>query len=133
MRYKEISVKNLDSANQIKEINQKDGWTFLGYLYHSEDDGLTSELTGICFKKEDEIIMNCQITFNASGWVKQNVKIIDPNVTADELEQMLKSGEAITTIQDDGVIINAKDSHVIGVMEQVNNDCEYTDFEVEKI
>jgi hypothetical protein len=51
MIYKEISVKDLDVANQIKEDNQKDGWIFLGYLYHSDDDGLTSELTGICFKK----------------------------------------------------------------------------------
>jgi hypothetical protein len=73
------------------------------------------------------------ISFQAVGKIKQRVRIVDPAFNAEVLEKLLQSGKALTTIQENGdVVAQINDKlYVIGVVEQVDNQAEFSDFRVE--
>tara|TARA_Y100000034_G_scaffold75750_1_gene90941 strand:+ start:3953 stop:4183 length:231 start_codon:yes stop_codon:yes gene_type:complete len=71
------------------------------------------------------------ITFSAQGWIKQHVVLCDDNVTAEEAQKGLNDGTMVTTIQEGGSLEITKDGKRVGVVEFVDNNLEYEDFEVE--
>ena len=74
-----------------------------------------------------------EIRFSAQGWVKQFV-LVQPefkSLTAEELQSMLNKGEAMTTVQEGGLVEIVKDGKIIAAVDNVENEMEYTDFEVE--
>ena len=75
-----------------------------------------------------------EITFGVQGWVKQIVEVPD-NINTEELKGKLNSNMALTTIQEGGEIIEFPNGEeiMIGEVKSVNNECEYTDFEVREI
>ena len=72
-----------------------------------------------------------QIKFDVSGSVTQTVVIQDKKITPEILQQLLISGEAVTTIQKSGTVEYLKDGKIIGYVESVDNECEYSEYEVE--
>lgn len=54
-----------------------------------------------------------EISFTAQGHVKQTIYITDHRYTPEQVLTMLKSGEAVTTVQEDGNVI---------VVKELNND-----------
>jgi hypothetical protein len=72
-----------------------------------------------------------EITFSVSGYVTQNVLITDPKITAHQLQSMLETGRAMTTMQEGGVVIVTRTDRVIGKVVDVDNNCQYEDFDVE--
>jgi hypothetical protein len=73
-----------------------------------------------------------KVTFSVSGTITETIRITDPSITISKLQKMLKSGEAVTTIQEWGSVDITATGLVIGTVEVVDNECEYTDFEVTK-
>lgn len=74
--------------------------------------------------------MEVEVTFSVSGYVVQRVKLAE-GVTADQLQAALDSGEAWTTMERGGNVEVVGSGVVLGRVESVNNECEYTDFSVE--
>jgi hypothetical protein len=72
-----------------------------------------------------------QIRFDVAGSVTQTVRILDPKISPEILQKLLRSGEAATTIQEGGNLEYLLDGKLIGVVENVDNDCEYSEYEVE--
>lgn len=68
------------------------------------------------------------LTFSVQGWVRQTVKITDPNYSQEQIVEMLSKGTAITTIQEDGTIDITATGHPIANVVNVDNECEYSDF-----
>lgn len=73
-----------------------------------------------------------QITFTATGTVRQSVKMIDKTITAERLQEMLRSGTALTTIQEGGSVDITADGRKIAEVNDVYNELEYADFDVEE-
>jgi hypothetical protein len=71
-----------------------------------------------------------QIVFSVTGFVKQTV-VLNRNIPAKELQEMLNAGTASTTIQSNGEVFYGNDN--IGRVVSVDNECEYEDFIVEEI
>ena len=69
------------------------------------------------------------ITFNASGWVTQTLRV-DDDVDADDLAAGLEKGEYFTTIETGGEVID-KDGRQVGVVDYVDAELEYSEFELQ--
>ena len=75
-----------------------------------------------------------KISFVVSGYVYQQVQITDENISPEKLQKMLNSGEAVTTIQDNGSVeIVAKGTKIGEVKKGMTSksDLEYSNFKVE--
>jgi hypothetical protein len=80
------------------------------------------------------------INFYIQSYVKQRVSLHgDVELTPQQLQDLLSSGKVVTTIQEDGDVIllsaDEKESDTvgkqIGTVIEVDNECEYSEFEVE--
>ncbi len=71
-----------------------------------------------------------ELEFSAQGSVRQTVKITALNVTPNDIIWMLKSGEAATTIQEDGTINIVASGKPIATIENVDNELEYFDYAI---
>ena len=73
-----------------------------------------------------------KVSFLASGHVVQDILITDPTISAEELNQMLNRGEAVTTIHEGKeVCVTAGDWDVIGEVVYVEPELEYEEFQLE--
>lgn len=72
-----------------------------------------------------------RISFTASGQVHQSVEL-EPDMTPELLQKLLRSGDAATTINENGDvtvgIMGIVGLRVVGKVIDVDNDLEYTDF-----
>jgi len=66
-------------------------------------------------------------SFDASGYVVQDIEVPD-EVSAEELESKLASGEWVTTIQEGGSLEVTATGEVIGKVVSVDNNLEYDGF-----
>jgi len=73
-----------------------------------------------------------QVTFSISGTITQEIELFTNLYDIEDVQTMLNNGELLTTIQDDGDIVISNNFEVIGVVNEVNSDAEYFDFEVEE-
>jgi hypothetical protein len=73
-----------------------------------------------------------KISFLAAGHVIQDILITDPNISAEKLNDMLNSGEAITTIHEGKeVCVTSGDWETIGEVTYVEPEMEYSEFQLE--
>lgn len=79
------------------------------------------------------------IRFSVVGHVKQTVTVTDDAMTAEKLQELLDGGHVVTSIQEGGQVVEfVQDAttewdtkeKIIGVVENVDNYCEYEDYEV---
>ena len=70
---------------------------------------------------------NLRVTFGASGYVTQDIEVPD-EVTAEELEAKLNSGEWVTTIQEGGSLDVTATGQAVGKVLYVDNSLEYDEF-----
>ena len=77
-----------------------------------------------------------RIAFSAQGQVKQRVTLLKTGVSAKELQDGLNSGRYVTTIQEGGEfsthIEETSTGEKVARIDDVNNELEYSDFEVEE-
>ena len=73
------------------------------------------------------------VKFSVSGYAEQSILLNpDVNMTAEEIRGGLESGELFTSIQEHGgTLFRLADDTELGQVVNVDNYCEYTDFEVE--
>ncbi len=72
------------------------------------------------------------ITFEVQGYVKQFVTMIDQRITLEQLQVGLRCGKYATTIQENGYIIEVATMKNVARVTNVDNFCEYNEFEVEE-
>lgn len=77
-----------------------------------------------------------EVKFSATGWIRQRIQIVDCNLSPDEVQAMLNDGRLITTVQEGGEVLiqgggELGPLHTVGKVISVDNNMEYTDFEVE--
>ena len=72
--------------------------------------------------------MEYTITFCASGYIKQSVKITKKGLTIKKLLKLLNSGEAATSIHD-GQLEMVKTGEKLGEILNTENNLEYEDFD----
>jgi len=71
------------------------------------------------------------ISFLASGYIKQVIELSDDcGLTNKQIVEKLNDGTIVTTIQEGGTIEFVLDGKVIGAVAYVDNNLEYTDFEL---
>jgi hypothetical protein len=71
------------------------------------------------------------ITFNVSGSIRQRVEVAD-DMTPQQLQAMFDKSEIVTTIQEGGELLLTSDFETkVGTVEDVDCDCEYSEYEVE--
>ncbi len=70
------------------------------------------------------------LRFDVTGYVEQEITVTDPNMTPEKLLKLLKEGKAATTIQENGTVDYIADGVVIGTVTSVDNQCEYSDYEL---
>lgn len=70
---------------------------------------------------------NIRVMFGASGYVTQDIEVAD-EVTAEELEAKLNSGEWATTIQEGGSLDVTATGESIGKVLYLDNGLEYDEF-----
>ena len=70
--------------------------------------------------------------FDVQGSVKQTIVMVDPDVTLEQLRVRLISGVYATTIQEGGEVIEVATDAVIAKVVDVDNECEYLDYDVEE-
>lgn len=75
-----------------------------------------------------------EITFNVSGYIKQNVmlKLEYAHLTPDEIAAKLNSGEWVTTIQNNGTVDISANGEEVGQVTDIDNNLEYENFQVEE-
>lgn len=71
------------------------------------------------------------VTFSVLGHVTQKVRLVDVSFSAEHIQEMLNDGTAVTTIQENGDLVVTESGHVIAKVVGVDNECEYSDFNVE--
>jgi len=73
------------------------------------------------------------ISFCASGTIRQTVELFSGvKLTAEQIQKGLKSGKYATSAQDGGsFLIVGKNFESIGRVTSIDNELEYTDYEVE--
>lgn len=104
----------------------------VGALAGDECAKLLARATGVTPGEEVEI------RFDITASIKQRVVITDEKITPHVLQQLLRRGTAVTTIQEGGTVEifvpDSDDTRTIGqVLEvEVGTEGEYRDFEVEK-
>ena len=72
-----------------------------------------------------------QVSFSASGWIKQDIEVTDPTMTAERMVEMLASGDAITTVHEDNDVLALPDFNTIGKVLYSETELEYFDFAAE--
>lgn len=72
-----------------------------------------------------------KITFIVEGAVSQEIKITDPKITPAQLQILLNEGKVATTIQEGGSVYFIESGKIIGKVLSVENNCSYSDYEVE--
>jgi hypothetical protein len=72
-----------------------------------------------------------KVTFSVQGWVEQTIEVSDPKMTAEKLEKLLNEGKLVTTIQENGGLIQLKGFKQVGQIVNVDNNCEYVEYEVD--
>jgi hypothetical protein len=73
-----------------------------------------------------------KVSFLAAGHVVQDILITDPRYTAEQISDMLESGEAITTVQEgETVCLTTGDWDVIGEVVYTESELEYNEFILE--
>lgn len=73
---------------------------------------------------------NFTLSFTAQGHVNQTIQITNPAYTPRQIVDMLNSGDAETTVQEDGTVDITATGEVIGKVVYVDNHLEYEDFEL---
>ena len=80
--------------------------------------------------------MELQLTFSASGTIKQtvrlNAKAVALGITPERLQAGLSSGEYVTTVQESGTVEITATGEAIGAVVSVDNEMEYGEFVVDK-
>jgi spore germination protein GerM len=74
------------------------------------------------------------ITFNVSGWVTQILEV-DDDITEQGLQELIEGlgdGRFVTTIQEGGEVLD-EDMKRVGLVVDVDNNIEYSDFEITNI
>ncbi len=72
-----------------------------------------------------------QISFIADGHINQDILITEPSISAEQIVEMLGTGEAITTIQDGGGVVRVSDWKVIGEVFGTEPEMDYREYQVE--
>jgi hypothetical protein len=134
---KEYVVKGSSKANKAGQLLFGSCVPFLFepypggmYCFSVKDEGQPVHSSLAALAKEGDGGASVEISFLASGHVNQSVRLIDKDITPDELVSMLNSGKASTTVQEDGTIEITATGRVIGIVEDVDNHMGYEDFEV---
>ena len=71
------------------------------------------------------------ISFYAAGNITQTISVEDDCTLSDEeIVQGLENGEVSTTMREGGTVLD-ENSAVIGVVDNTDNNLEYTNFELE--
>ncbi len=73
--------------------------------------------------------MEATIKFSVNGYVKQRIDILVPTLSVEDIVRMLRDGEALTTIQEDGQLIRLSGGEILARVIDVDNNCEYSDYE----
>ena len=73
-----------------------------------------------------------EITFSVFGFVKQVVQVSD-KIKPETLQKLLNSGKVLTSMREGGAISFAKNRKWVGTVNNVDNECEYSEFEVREI
>lgn len=71
-----------------------------------------------------------RISFTAQGHIYQTIKLLTEKYTEQQIVDMLKSGEAYTTVQEKGNVEIISTGEIIGIVTSVDNYLEYEDFEI---
>jgi hypothetical protein len=72
------------------------------------------------------------VSFCVGGHVKQNIELSpDCKLTVEEIQEKLDNGKLFTTIQENGELLDVE-GNVFGKITNVDNHCEYTEFDVEE-
>jgi hypothetical protein len=83
----------------------------------------------------NEFAITCSVVADTAHFTTR-VRIFDKSITAAQLQQMLSTGKAVTTIQEGGDVVllgdETTEDRVIGTVLNVDNPMGYEDFEVEK-
>jgi hypothetical protein len=74
-----------------------------------------------------------KVSFGVSGYVVQTVEILKKDMTAEQLYKGLCRGELITTIHGESSFIETLSGEKVAQIEAVDNQVEYTDFDVEVV
>ena len=72
-----------------------------------------------------------KVCFSASGWVSQDIEVTDPNMTAEQMVEMLAAGNAFTTVHEGNDVLALPDFNTIGKVLYSETELEYFDFEAE--
>jgi hypothetical protein len=74
-----------------------------------------------------------KISFCVAGSIKQTIRLLNSvKLTPDEIVQGLNDGSILTTIQEGGTVEFLADGKKIGEVVNVDNECEYTEFDLER-
>ncbi len=77
--------------------------------------------------------MEIEISFCVQGHFTQTVKLKDDcKLTAQEIQEQLRSGTLVTTVQEDGTLDITESGKAIGTVTDTTNELEYSDFDVEE-
>jgi hypothetical protein len=80
--------------------------------------------------KKNKQSVEFDLSFSVQGHVKQTIEIVSPKYTPKKILKGLNDGTIITTIQEGGSVEFVRDGHVIGKVVNVDNQCEYFDYEL---
>jgi hypothetical protein len=74
----------------------------------------------------------CQISFAATGTVRQVVQIMKKGLTPKKLVEMLKAGKAYTTVEEGGTVDVIATGKAVARIESVKNELDYCEFELDR-
>tara|TARA_Y100000034_G_C6902213_1_gene417528 strand:+ start:3502 stop:4035 length:534 start_codon:yes stop_codon:yes gene_type:complete len=83
---------------------------------------------------DDEQPVTFEVSFTAQGHIEQTLQIVDNKYTPDKVMELLKSGRAVTTVQDGGdvllVVMLGEDGDEGVIAKVISSDChlEYDEF-----
>jgi hypothetical protein len=72
-----------------------------------------------------------EVSFTVMGDATQTVTVDDLSITEEQLQKLLSSGKAVTTVQEGGTVDMTKSGRRIGRVRSVDVNCTYEDFSVE--
>lgn len=71
------------------------------------------------------------VSFSVSGTITQTIRITDNSLDENDIVDGLNSGKFCTTVQENGTVDVTCDGKIVGIVESVENNLEYFDFEEE--
>lgn len=83
-----------------------------------------------CVASDADGVSRFEVAFSVMGNVKQTVEIARPGWTAERLQSALEDRTVFTTIQDNGEVEVVETGEIIGRVVNVDNECEYDEFQV---